>query len=258
MTKLFYLKDIYYDECHVNFNDFINMLGYKYIETNQICYDYQGDKRLYFGKLYKDETVYYFNIEDRKLGSYYDVQFKSIFAEKFEKGNREDVFLSEWTSSSYIFIDNILYVNICALVYLFDDMNYMTKVDIDNNEVVIKRYNKADFEKRVSEKYNVIAYSVCNGGNEAYYKDIASGYAIYSGLNFYNAKEKCKKILENVAKVIVEDINLKYDNSLGIFIATANGKVINNGDRVVFSQDYDKMKPKLIIRAFDGMVLYPY
>ena len=247
---------IFYNWCFVNFNDFINMIGYKYVETNYICYDYQGDERTYFGKLYNNETVYYFNIEDRKNSTYHDVNFRSIFAEKSENGVRKEVDLSEWTSSGYMMINGTLYVNICAFAYLFDDMEYMTKIDMDNNEVVIKKYNRADIEQRVGERYGVKAYSICNGANEDYHKSLTTNeYDIYSGINSNNAKEQCKKLLEYIWDINTDDIYLKYDSSLDIYVATAKGNIEIVDDNYLFSEH---VVPKLVIRAFDGMVLYPY
>ena len=249
---------IFYDTCFVDLRDFVEVLGYKYVETNYICYDYWGEERIYFGEMYKDNEIYYFSIENRKSGSYYDVKFRNFYAEKSVNGVREDVFLSEWIASASISVNNIPYVDICAIAYLFDDLGYMTKIDMDNNEAVIKRYNKADFEQRVSEKYNVEAYSVCNGLNEMYYKFITnSTYDIYSGLDNEDAKEKCQKLLEYIWGISVSEINLKYDSSLDIYIASSKGNFSNDGKSMIPSK-YDNVSPKLIIRAFDGMILYPY
>lgn len=249
---------IFYDTCFVDLRDFAEVLGYKYVETNCICYDYWGEERIYFGEMHKNNEIYYFIIENRKSGSYYDVKFRNFYAEKSVNGVREDVFLSEWIASASISVNNIPYVDICAIAYLFDDLGYMTKIDMDNNEVVVKRYNKAAFEQRVSEKYNVKAYSVCNGLNETYYKCIADNkYEIYSGLNYDDAKEKCQKLLEYIWGISVSEIYLKYDSLLDIYIATPKGTFLNN-DKSIIPPKYDNVSPKLIIRAFDGMILYPY
>lgn len=249
---------IFYDTCFVDLRDFVKILGYKYVETNYTIYDYWGEERIYFGEMHKNNDIYYFNIENRISGSYYNVNIRNFYTEKSVNGIREDVFLSEWMASAVVSVNNIPYVDICAMAYLFDDLGYMTKIDMDNNIVIIKKYNKADFEKRVSEKYNVEVYSGCNGGNEAYYRSITtSTYEIYSGLNYYNAKEKCKKMLENIWGIRVSEIKLKYDSSLDIYVASPKGDFSNDGKSLIWSR-HDNVSPQLIIRAFDGMVLYPY
>lgn len=249
---------LYYGRCFVNIKDFIDILGNKYVELNYIGYDDMQRERNYFCKLLTSNGIYYFNIDNRDF-TIGDVDcFRTIFTEKVVGDNREDVFLSSWTGSDSIYIKNNVYVNICAMAYLFDDLGYMTKVDMDNNEVVIKRYNKAAFEQRVSEKYNVEAYSVCNGLNEMYYKFITnSTYDIYSGLDNEDAKEKCQKLLEYIWGISVSEINLKYDSSLDIYIASPKGNFSNDGKSMISSR-YENVSPKLIIRAFDGMILYPY
>lgn len=250
---------IFHDYCYVDMINFIKILGYKYIETNYTKYDLGGTERKYFCEIYKNNATYYLFFENRISGSYYDVPIGNVYAEKSVNGQREEVYLSNWGASGFVNINGKNYYNISALVYLFDDMEYMTKIDMDNNEVVIKKYNRADYEKRVGEKYDVRAYSISNGMNEGYYKSLTTNeYDIYSGINSNNAREKCKSLLESTANISVQDINLKYDSSLDVYVVTAKGEVIDNGENFYFAEDFDKTNPKLIVRAFDGRVLYPY
>ena len=249
---------IFHEKCFVNIMDFIKILGYRYKEINYIKYDDSNDERIYFCELYRNNETYYLNFENKYGGSYYDLTIRGVYAEKFINGISEAVFLSNWEASDYVKINGKNYVNICAIVYLLDDMGYMTKIDMNDNEVVIKKYNKNDFVHRVSEKYNIEAYCVCNGVNEDYYKVLTTNeYDIYSGINSSNAKGKCKKLLEYIWGINIDDIYLKYDNSLDIYVATAKGNIEIVDDNYLFSK-YLGAVPKLVIRAFDGMVLYPY
>lgn len=248
---------IFHEKCFVDIMDFIKILGYRYNETNYIKYDDSDDERIYFCKIYRNNEIYYLNFENKYSGSYYDLTIRSVYAEKFINGIKTVVFLSDWEASDYVEINEKNYVNICAIVYLLDDMEYMTKIDMDNNEVVIKKYNKEEFVNRVREKYNVEAYSVCNGSNEYYHSVLTDNeYGVYSGLDFRNAKEQCKKLLEHIWSINTDDIYLKYDSSLDIYVATAKGNIEIVNDNYLFSK-YSAI-PKMVIRAFDGMVLYPY
>lgn len=249
---------IYHEKCFVDIMDFIKILGYRYKEINYIKYDDSGNERIYFCELYRNNETYYLNFENEYGGSYYDLTIRSVYAEKFINGIREAVFLSNWESSDYVEINGKNYVNICAIVYLLDDMEYMTKINMNDNEVVIKKYNKDDFLHRIREKYNIEAYCVCNGMNEDYHKSLtANEYDFYTGINSNNAKEQCKKLLEYIWDINTDDIYLKYDNSLDIYVATAKGNIEIVDDNYLFSK-YAGAVPKLVIRAFDGMVLYPY
>lgn len=243
----------------VNFKDFIDMTRNKYIDLN-----YRDDEELssYIGKLTKNDIVYYFSTDTR----YYtfgglEECFITLYTDKVVKGMREEVILSPlgWYGTDCIVIKNEYYINLCSIPLLFEDMGYMTKINMKENEVILKQYNSSEYNQKVKSKYNVDCYSEFTVMNAEYYKysNIAKDYDIYSGIDAMNAKSYCKGLLEYIWNTKVSDIYLKYDNSLDIYIATVKGNSEKVENRTL-SSSLEGVTPKLIVRAFDGRILYPY
>ncbi len=245
--------------CFVNFKDFIDMTCNKYIDLNYID---DEELRSYIGKLTKNDIVYYFSTDTR----YYtfgglEECFITFYADKVVNGVNEEIVLSPlgWYGTDCIVIKNEYYINLCTIPLLFEDMGYMTKINMKENEVILKHYNRTEYNQKVKSKYNVDCYSEFTVMNAEYYKysNIAMGYDIYSGIDEMNAESYCKDLLEYIWNIKVSDIYLKYDNSLDIYIATIKGNSEKAESRTL-PLSLEGETPKLIVRAFDGRVLYPY
>ena len=245
--------------CFVNFKDFIDITRNKYIDLN-----YRADEELrsYIGRLTKNDTVYYFsaNMQHYTFGEL-EGCFITLYADKVVNGMREEVVLSPlgWYGTDCIIIKDEYYINLCSIPLLFEDMGYMTRINMKENEVILKQYNSSEYNQKVKSKYNVDCYSEFTVMNVEYYKysNIAKDYDIYSGIDAMNAESYCKGLLEYIWNIKVSDIYLKYDNSLDIYIATVNGNSEKVENRTLPSS-LEGISPKLIVRAFDGRVLYPY
>lgn len=250
---------MYYDRCFIEVKDFINLLGNKYIDINYTECDELENYKNYFGKFSNNKDTYYFYTDNRNY-SIYDIDcFETVFAEKVSNGKRENLFISGWTGSDAIKVNNKVYINMGATTYLLEDLGYMIRMDINNKIVTIKKYNNNKFIESVDEKYNVKSYCNANAANEDYYKPIVKNYYdIYSGINSDNVIEICKKLLNRIWGIEASDVYIKYDSILDVYIVSPRGNYKKTGDRLCYIGDYDNVIPKIIIRGFDGKVLYPY
>lgn len=250
---------MYYDRCFIDVKDFIDLLGNKYIDISYTeCDEFENYKN-YFGKFSNNKDVYYFYTDNRNY-SIYDVDcFKTVYAEKVSNGKRECLILSAWNGSDSITINNKVYLNICALTYLFEDLDYMTKININKKNVIIKKYNKEQFVETVDSKYKIKSYCDINGGNEGYYQTIVENvYDAYRGINGDDGKEVCKKLLSRIWGIEVYDVYIKYDDVLDVYIVSPKGNYKKMEVNCLWGNKYNNVMPRVFVRGFDGKVLYPY
>lgn len=250
---------LFHGICFIEARDFINLLGIKYIDENYTKCDEFGVNLEYFGKFSKNKDIYYLYTDNRNY-SIYDVDcFKTVFAEKVSNGKRECLILSAWNGSDSITINNKVYLNICALTYLFEDLDYMTKININKKNVIIKKYNKEQFVETVDGKYKIKSYCDINGGNEGYYQTIVENvYDAYRGINGDDGKEVCKKLLSRIWGIEVSDVYIKYDDVLDVYIVSPKGNYKKMEVNCLWGNKYNNVMPRVFVRGFDGKVLYPY